>query len=248
MKRSIDEAQFSQAVVAESSQAAQERARKSNEREYELIEALQQQFETALALKIEERVDKGDDLAEEETDSIGNDAPGLRLMALRGVIKDIPFKNFSHGIEEDEISDKLADAESKELQTRVLIINFLKICVPSKESFHAILHQLSFFLMSNGVLHATGYSKFTLKITLYLVPSILNALNVDAPFLFAIFYTGTKQQKTRATTQNALKCIGKVENMKIDDGLLKSSKITRSGIGSSLVTMTETASFDMEKF
>lgn len=247
MKRFIDEAQFSQAVVAESSQVAQERARKSNEREYELIEALQQQFETALALKIEKRVDKGDDLAEDETDSIGNDVPGLQLMALRGVIKDIPFKHFSHGIEEDEVSDKLADAESKELQTRILIINFLKTCVPSKESFRTISHQLS-FLMSNSILHATGYNKFTLKITLYFVPSILNSLNVDAPFLFAIFYTRTKQQKTCATTQDALKCIDKVENMKIDDGLLKSSKITRSGIDNGLVTMTETASFDMENF
>ncbi|KAG1175163.1 hypothetical protein G6F70_004322 [Rhizopus microsporus] len=201
MKRSIDEAQYSQAVVAEPS----------------------------------------DDLAEEETDSIGNDIPGRRLMALRGVIKDILFKRFSHSTEEDEVSNKLVDAESEELQTCVLIINFLKTNVPSKESFYTISHQISFFLMSNGILHATGYSKFTAKITPRLVSSTLNALNAGAPFLFTIFYTRTKLQKTRAITQDALKCIDKVENMKVDNGLLKSSKSTRSDTGNGLVTMTETA-------
>ncbi|CAO3675206.1 unnamed protein product [Rhizopus microsporus] len=210
MKRSIDEAQYSQAVVAEPSQ-------------------------------IEKCVDKGDDLAEEETDSIGNDIPGRRLMALRGVIKDILFKRFSHSTEEDEVSNKLVDAESEELQTCVLIINFLKTNVPSKESFYTISHQISFFLMSNGILHATGYSKFTAKITPRLVSSTLNALNAGAPFLFTIFYTRTKLQKTRAITQDALKCIDKVENMKVDNGLLKSSKSTRSDTGNGLVTMTETA-------
>jgi hypothetical protein len=38
--------------------------------------ALQQQFEPALTLKIEKHIDKGGDLAEEETGSIGNDVSG----------------------------------------------------------------------------------------------------------------------------------------------------------------------------
>lgn len=115
------------------------------------------------------------------------------LKAIRGVIKDILFKRDSHDIEEDEVNIKLADAESKELQICVLIINFLKPYIPSKENFYAISHQTPFFLMTNKILHATDYSKFTAKITSHLVPRHLNALKVAAPSLFAIFCIRTKQ-------------------------------------------------------
>ncbi|CEG81944.1 hypothetical protein RMATCC62417_16081 [Rhizopus microsporus] len=102
--------------------------------------------------------------------------------------------------------------------------------------------------MPNGILHATGYSKFTAKTTPHLVPSALNALNADALFLFAIFCTKTKQQKTRAITQDAFKCIDRVENIKIGNSLLKSSKITLSSTDNRLVTMSETVGFDMKSF
>ncbi|ORE07123.1 hypothetical protein BCV72DRAFT_111949 [Rhizopus microsporus var. microsporus] len=52
-----------------------------------------------------------------------------------------------------------------------------------------------FFLMSNNILHATGYSKFTAKITPRLVPSALNALNVDA--LFSFHHLLYKNQATK---------------------------------------------------
>ncbi|RCI00356.1 hypothetical protein CU097_015274 [Rhizopus azygosporus] len=107
------------------------------------------------------------------------------LKAIGGVIKDILFKRDSHDIEEDEVSIKLADAESKELQICVLIINFLKPYIPSKEKFYAISHQTPFFLMTNNILHATNYSKFTAKITPHLVSKYLNTLKVAAPSLFA---------------------------------------------------------------
>ncbi|RCH89595.1 hypothetical protein CU097_009212 [Rhizopus azygosporus] len=132
-------------------------------------------------------------IAEEEAGSMSNDVPRRRLKILKGVIKDILLKRDSHDVEEDEVSNKLVGAESKELQTCVLIINFLKPYIPSKETFYIISHQISLFLMANDILHATGYSKFTAKITPYLVPSNLNTLKVDAPSLFAIFCTSTKQ-------------------------------------------------------
>ncbi|ORE01444.1 hypothetical protein BCV72DRAFT_73924 [Rhizopus microsporus var. microsporus] len=138
-------------------------------------------------------VDQETTIAEEKTGSMSNDIPRRRLKTLRGVIKDILFKRDSHDIEEDEVSNKLADAESKELQTYVLIINFLKPYMPSKQNFYTISHQIPFFLMANDILHATGYSKFTANTTSHLVPSNLNALKVDAPSLFALFCTKTKQ-------------------------------------------------------
>ncbi|RCH89596.1 hypothetical protein CU097_012006, partial [Rhizopus azygosporus] len=61
-KRPSDEAQSSQAVIAESSQAAQKRARTTNERGNELMETLQQQFENTLTLRIEKYIDKDGNL------------------------------------------------------------------------------------------------------------------------------------------------------------------------------------------
>ncbi|CEI88722.1 hypothetical protein RMCBS344292_03100 [Rhizopus microsporus] len=61
-KRPSDEVQSSQAVVAESSQAAQKRARTTDERESELMETLQQQFENTLTLRIKKCIDKDGDL------------------------------------------------------------------------------------------------------------------------------------------------------------------------------------------
>ncbi|RCH93264.1 hypothetical protein CU097_012979 [Rhizopus azygosporus] len=57
-----------------------------------------------------------------------------------------------------------------------------------------------------------------------------------------------EEQRVRIITQDAFKCIDKVENMKIDNGLLKSDKITFLGTDNGLVTMTETVGFDMKRF
>jgi hypothetical protein len=43
--------------------------------------------------------------------------------------------------------------------------------------------------MDKNILYVTIYSKFAATITLYLAPSVLNALKVDTPSLFALFFT-----------------------------------------------------------
>ncbi|CEG74498.1 hypothetical protein RMATCC62417_09702 [Rhizopus microsporus] len=57
-----------------------------------------------------------------------------------------------------------------------------------------------------------------------------------------------EEHGVRIITQDASKCMDKVENMKIDNALLKSGKITFSGTDNDLVTMTETVGFDMKRF
>ncbi|PHZ07462.1 uncharacterized protein RHIMIDRAFT_295933 [Rhizopus microsporus ATCC 52813] len=57
-----------------------------------------------------------------------------------------------------------------------------------------------------------------------------------------------EEQRIHIITQDALRCIDKVENMKIDNGLLKSGKITFLGTDNGLVTTIETVGFDMKRF
>ncbi|CEG72524.1 hypothetical protein RMATCC62417_08072 [Rhizopus microsporus] len=111
-----------------------------------------------------------------EVTSDSTDTTRRRLKILEGVIKSMLFEKRDKVINEREVSNALLDSEQKELQVCVRTINFLKPYIPEKNNYYTMSHQLPFFLMTNDVLHATGYSKFTSKIAPYLTHSNLNAL------------------------------------------------------------------------
>lgn len=130
----------------------------------------------------------------EEVTSDSTDATRRRFKTLGGVIKSMLFEKHDQVINEREVSNVLPHSEQKELQVCVRIINFLKPYIPEKSNYYTMSYQLPFFLMANDVLHATGYSKFTSKISPYLTPSNLNAFKIDAPSLFSFFCSKTKER------------------------------------------------------
>ncbi|RCH86314.1 hypothetical protein CU097_002873, partial [Rhizopus azygosporus] len=99
----------------------------------------------------------------DEVTSDSTDTTRRRLKILGGVIKSMLFEKRDKVINEGEVSNALPGSEQKELQVCVRTINFLKPYIPEKNNYYTMSHQLPFFLMANDILHATGYSKFTLK-------------------------------------------------------------------------------------
>ncbi|CEG79071.1 hypothetical protein RMATCC62417_13584 [Rhizopus microsporus] len=83
-------------------------------------------------------------------------------------------------------------------------------------------HQLPFFLMANEVLHATGYSKFTSKIVPYLTPSNLNALKIDAPSLFSLFCSKTKEHAMNVYGFNGDVIVSRQEATESKDAIFSS--------------------------
>lgn len=131
-------------------------------------------------------------VTEEETDdgppkACSEDIFRKLLIALRSVIKVIPFSNKSETtvVSAEELKDHCDDIIEEENEVVLSIINSLAPYIPTKKYYYLIIHQLPVMILANDVLEATGYENFTRQICP--MPSLSSqALKIDDPALYSI--------------------------------------------------------------
>ncbi|KAG2197212.1 hypothetical protein INT47_003587 [Mucor saturninus] len=66
--------------------------------------------------------------------------------------------------------------------------------LPEKKNWRVLPYQVPMVLMANEIFHSSGYSKFTTAVSPLTKPSQLNALKMDAPSFFSLFFSSKKGQ------------------------------------------------------
>ncbi|KAF7731951.1 hypothetical protein EC973_007782 [Apophysomyces ossiformis] len=147
-------------------------------------EGIEETIETAIE-------EAQDELEEVEIKTLKKEPSRRRLIRIQAITKKLLLSTDIDGnVQASDVSDIWNDndeLQKVEIDIVVKLANALRPYVPKGRLSSAISLRLRFVLLSNAILHATGYSKFTANICPTISPASIHALPLDAASMYEMF-------------------------------------------------------------
>lgn len=127
-----------------------------------------------------------------------------RINSLAAVIRNALFKNHGKKINEKHMKSICTDLQPNELEVCLLIANCIMPYILEKKSWRALPYQMPLILMANEIFRSCGYSKLITILSPLTKPSQLNALKMNAPSFFSLFFSSKKDENLDVLTLIAM--------------------------------------------